>query len=141
MDLGMGHRGAAVRCPAEAPLILLDTNALLWLHRKHPRSRPLHRFAGRLYVSPASLLELQLLIEVGRLRLKPGASSVDLAQDERWLLDDPPAASWFERALAAGWTRDPFDRLLVAHAQLRGWRIATGDAAILEHSTGRCLEL
>ena len=138
--MGVGQRGAAVRCAAEAPLILLDTNALLWLHRGHPRSRPLTR-AGRLYVSPASLLELQLLIEVGRLRLKPPANVTDLAKDERWLLDDPPAVSWFEGALAAGWTRDPFDRLLVAHARLRGWRIATGDAAILEHSAGRCLEL
>jgi PIN domain nuclease of toxin-antitoxin system len=122
-------------------LILLDTNALLWLQRGHPRSRPLNRWDGRLYVSPASLLELQLLVEVGRLRLRPQASVTDLVRDERWLLDDPPAARWFDRALAAGWTRDPFDRLLVAHAQLRGWRIATGDTVILEHSAGRCLEL
>ena len=99
------------------------------------------RHAGRLYVSPASVLELQLLIEVGRLQLKPGAASADFSKDERWLLDDPPAASWFERALAASWTRDPFDRLLVAHAQLRGWRLATGDAVILEHCLGQCLEL
>jgi len=122
-------------------VILLDTHALLWLHQGHPRSRPLTRFAGRLHVSPASLLELQLLIEVGRLRLKAQARVTDRVEDERWLLDDPPAVRWFERALAAGWTRDPFDRLLVAHAQLRGWRIATGDAVILERSSGRCLEL
>lgn len=137
----MGQGGAALRCAAEAPLILLDTHALLWLHRRHPRSRPLHRSAGRLYVSPASLLELQLLIEVGRLRLTPRANITDIVEDERWLLDDPPAAAWFERALAAGWTRDPFDRLLVAHAQLRGWRIATGDAVILQHNPGPCLAL
>ncbi len=31
-----------------------------------------------------------------------------------------------------GWTRDPFDRLLVAHAQLRGFKLATSDAVILE---------
>jgi len=65
----------------------------------------------------------------------------DLVKDERWALDDPPASRWFDRALAGSWTRDPFDRLLVAHAQLRGWRIATGDTAILAHSSGRCLEL
>jgi PIN domain nuclease of toxin-antitoxin system len=122
-------------------LILLDTHALLWLHRGHPRSRPLERSAGRLFVSPASLLELQLLVEVGRLRLKARARVTDLVATDRWLLDDPPAARWFEAALGAGWTRDPFDRLLVAHAQLRGWRIATGDAAILEHGAARCLEL
>ena len=139
--MAVGQRGAAVHGAAETPLILLDTNAVLWLHCGHPRSRPLLRCAGRLYVSPVTVLELQLLVEVGRLRLKPPASVSDLAKDERWVLDDPPASRWFERALAAGWTRDPFDRLLVAHAQLRGWRIATGDAAIIERGSGRCLEL
>src|SRR5512139_2228590 len=128
MDVGVGQRRPPLRAAAEAALILLDTNALIWLHRGHPRSRPLTRCAGRLYVSPVSLLELQLLIEVGRLRLKPRARVTDLIHDERWLLDDPPAAAWFEGALAADWTRDPFDRLVVAHAQLRGWRIGTGDA-------------
>jgi PIN domain nuclease of toxin-antitoxin system len=39
---------------------------------------------------------------------------------------------WFTKALELGWTRDPFDRLLVAHARLRGWRLATGDARLLE---------
>lgn len=37
----------------------------------------------------------------------------------------------FDAAADLGWTRDPFDRLIVAHAQLRGWRLATGDRLIL----------
>jgi PIN domain nuclease of toxin-antitoxin system len=125
-------RKAALRGPAAPRLILLDTNALLWLHRGHPRSRPLARVAGKLYVSPASLLELQVLVEVGRLRLKGGAPVTLLARDERWLLDDPPSARWFEHALELGWTRDPFDRLLAAHANLRGWRLATADVELAE---------
>ena len=96
----MGERGVALRPAAPAPMILLDTNALLWLHRGHPRARRLARSLGRLYVSPASVLELQLLIEVGRLRLKARASVEDLVNDDRWAIDDPPAAAWFERALA-----------------------------------------
>ena len=56
-----------------------------------------------------------------------------LADDDRWLLDDPPAAAWFETATHLGWTRDPFDRLLAAHAQFRGWKLATGDRALLDH--------
>jgi PIN domain nuclease of toxin-antitoxin system len=111
-------------------LILLDTNAVLWLERRHSRSRPLTRWAGRLYLSPASLLELKFLAEAGRIRLRSGLDG--LAADGRWLLDDPPAAAWFRRAQDLGWTRDPFDRLLTAHAQLRGWRLATGDSTILD---------
>jgi PIN domain nuclease of toxin-antitoxin system len=123
-------------------LILLDTNALLWLHQGHARSKRLARHSGRLYISPANLFELQLLVEAGRLRLRQGARVADLSSDGRWLLDDPPAAAWFERALEASWTRDPFDRLLVAHAQIRGWRLATGDALMLKRcGPGQCVEL
>jgi len=113
-------------------VILLDTNALLWLDRSHPRCRPLSRWAGRLYVSPASLLEIQILTEVGRVRLRAAATPATLAHDPRWLLDSPPSAGWFEHALAVSWTRDPFDRLLVAHARSRSWRLATADTALLD---------
>jgi PIN domain nuclease of toxin-antitoxin system len=45
-------------------------------------------------------------------------------------VDDPPAAAWFDTAVGMGWTRDPFDRLLAAHAVLRGWRLATVDGGL-----------
>jgi PIN domain nuclease of toxin-antitoxin system len=109
---------------------LLDTNALIWLEQGHRRAKPLLKRDAALYISPASLLELQMLNEVGRIRLSAGALEA-LAHDERWLLDDPPAAEWFLRSTDLTWTRDPFDRLLVAHARLRGWRLATGDSVLL----------
>ena len=112
-------------------MILLDTNALIWVEQGRGRVRSLVRSHRRLYVSPANLLELQFLIEAGRIRLRRGNVS-ELAEDERWTLDDPPAASWFAATLDLGWTRDPFDRLLVAHARLRGWRLATSDTVLLD---------
>jgi PIN domain nuclease of toxin-antitoxin system len=113
-------------------VILLDTNAVIWLHHRHRRSRPLERHGGQLYVSPATVLELQYLVEAGRIELRSGATTRDLAGDDRWVVDNPPSVDWFERALELGWTRDPFDRLLVAHAGLRGWRLATGDGSLVE---------
>ena len=113
-------------------MILLDTNAVIWLHHGHRRGRRLESHPGPLYVSPANLLELQLLVEVGRIRLRSGATVRDLADDDRWAMDNPSSVDWFERALDTAWTRDPFDRLLVAHAALRGWRLATGDGALLD---------
>ena len=71
-------------------------------------------------------------MEAGRVGLRPGAVVSDLSKDDRWLLDDPPAAAWFDRAVGVGWTQDPFDRLLVAHAALRRWRLATGDVELAE---------
>jgi PIN domain nuclease of toxin-antitoxin system len=117
-------------------VILLDTNAVIWLDVAHPRSRPLTRIKGGLYVSPATLLELQFLTEASRIRVRRGDAQT-LAGDERWLLDDPPAAAWFAEAIELHWTRDPFDRLIAAHAQLRGWRLATGDVRLLQALGGR----
>ena len=112
-------------------MILLDTNALIWLESGHRRARPLLQQSGRLYVSPASLLELQIAYEAKSLRLR-GATPRWVLDDDRWLVDEPPAVEWFLGAGEVGWTRDPFDRLLVAHAVLRRWQVATADTLILE---------
>lgn len=112
-------------------MLLLDTNALIWLDRNHPRTRALARRPGGLHVSPATLLELQFLLEAGRLELRKGTTVHDLADDDRWFVDEPSSVAWFQRATEIGWTRDPFDRLIVAHAQVRGWQLATGDAALI----------
>jgi PIN domain nuclease of toxin-antitoxin system len=113
-------------------VILLDTSALLWLDVGHRRSLALRKWGGRLHVSPANLLELQFLLEAERIRLRKGATIEGLAADERWTLDDPPSVPWFSAARGLSWTRDPFDRLLVAHARYRGWRLATADGLLLE---------
>jgi PIN domain nuclease of toxin-antitoxin system len=140
MDVGLDRTGASVPRAARA-VILLDTNAVIWLAQDHKRTRLLSRFP-RIYVSPATILELQFLAEAGRLRLAAGMSVVAIGDDPRWLLDDPHAVKWFTAAADVGWTRDPFDRLLVAHALMRGWRLATGDTAVLERlSPAECLAL
>ncbi len=111
-------------------MTLLDTNALIWLLHGHRRSRPLQR-VSRLYLSPASVLEVQFLIESDRLRLAASVTLASLIADQRWALDEPAAGKWFTAATEVGWTRDPFDRLIAAHARLRGWRLATGDEALI----------
>lgn len=111
-------------------MILLDTNAVIWMDQSHPRTRKLARSVSRLRVSPATLLELQMLEEIGRLRLRQRVRGVIDSDD--WDIDEPPVSEWFEQSAEESWTRDPFDRLIVAHARLRGFRLATGDSAILE---------
>jgi PIN domain nuclease of toxin-antitoxin system len=113
-------------------VILLDTHAVIWLARGHKRTAPVERYA-RLYVSPVSLLEIQFLGEAGRLK---GASTnpvLAFAAHPRWLIDEPPASKWFLAACEFEWTRDPFDRLIAAHARVRGWKLATADDVLLDH--------
>jgi PIN domain nuclease of toxin-antitoxin system len=108
-------------------MILLDTNAVLWILAAHERAVPLRESAGRLYLSPVVLLELKFLVEAGRLRELPGRTVLSLTEDQRWSLDSPASDVLFRWALDLEWTRDPFDRLIVAHARYRRWRLATGD--------------
>lgn len=121
-------------------MILLDTNALIWLLAGHKRAAKLPKSERRFYVSPVSLLELRFLSELGRIRARSG--ELDLEKDARLALDDPSSAQLFERAWSIGWTRDPFDRLIAAHASLRGWTLATSDAKMIENlGTKATLEL
>jgi predicted nucleic acid-binding protein len=114
-------------------VILLDTNAVLYLLSAHRRARPLAAHLGRLGFSPMVLLELQFLAETGRGRFTSGSPAAAVRNDPRWSVDDPPLDGVVTRALDVGWTRDPFDRLIAAHALYRGWRLATSDAAMLAH--------
>jgi PIN domain nuclease of toxin-antitoxin system len=63
------------------------------------------------------LLELALLEEAKRVRLAPGARAA-LSQDSRWTGNNPMSLDLFDAAVDLSGTRDPFDRLIVAHAPL-----------------------
>jgi predicted nucleic acid-binding protein len=112
-------------------VILLDTNAVILLNRRHRRARALDRHAGALRFSPIVLLELRLLEECGRGRLRTRDPVLAAREDPRWTYDDPPLAAVAEQALDLSWTRDPFDRFIAAHALVRRWRLATSDATML----------
>ena len=77
MDLDVERRRFDLLVEATS-LILLDTNAVIWLHRDDRRAAPLSQRPSRLCASPATILELQFLIEAGRLRLRAGASVTQL---------------------------------------------------------------
>lgn len=115
---------------------LLDTHVVLWLaadpEKVPPKIRSMLADAEHLFVSPISAYELSQKASTGRL---PGAGAV-LA---RWgeLLENlfaseiPLTASEMLQAGSLRWDhRDPFDRVLVAQAQLYGLTLVTKDSAI-----------
>jgi predicted nucleic acid-binding protein len=114
-------------------MILLDTSAVLFLLAGHRRARPLRPHAGRLRFTPVALLELQFLKDVGRGIFTTDRPADAVAEDPRWTVDDPPLSSVIRHALELSWTRDPFDRLIAAHAVYRGWRLATSDGAMIDN--------
>ncbi|HXV59587.1 MAG TPA: PIN domain-containing protein [Vicinamibacteria bacterium] len=115
--------------------IILDTHFLIWLVLGSDRVAEfswigVYRPWG---VSPISLLEIQFLSEVGRLRVKNSDFVEALASDDRFVIDDAPLAALFRQALSLGWTRDPFDRLLAAHSLARRVPLCSTDSTIREH--------
>lgn len=120
--------------------LLLDTQVLLWWSQGHrklgPRTRAaIEQDAFGVLVSAASAWELAIKSAIGKLTLRDPV--------ERWL----PAAldrSGFEtlpvtltHALAVATLpfhhADPFDRLLIAQAQLEHLTIVTADSAFEDY--------
>ncbi len=114
---------------------LLDTHFLIWItlgSRRLKRFPWLERYRPW-SVSPISLLEVQYLSEVGRLEVSNPEFSDMVTADDRFLIDDAPLLGLVRQALRLGWTRDPFDRLLVAHSMARRLPLLTTDETIRRH--------
>lgn len=101
-------------------MIHLDTHVVVWLYegRTDRLSAGARAWlaAARPLVSPMVRVELALLHEIGRVTVPPAVVLDALRIDA----DLGLAESDFERVSAIAstlsWTRDPFDRVIVAHA-------------------------
>lgn len=60
------------------------------------------------------MLELQYLYEIGRIKVKPDKMIGALAREIDLKITDCPLHNIIEEALKINWTRDVFDRFLVA---------------------------
>lgn len=88
---------------------------------------------GAVTISPAVLLELELLHEIGRLRTGAAAIARHLGEQLDIQMALEPFADVARAALDFGFTRDPFDRLIVAHAALLHAPLVTHDKLLQRH--------
>jgi PIN domain nuclease of toxin-antitoxin system len=118
--------------------VFLDTHVVVVITAEGRKGLPrkvisLLERADEILVSPAVVLELALLREIGRLNAGPEAFIEVLTKT---LLARVCDRSWPAIALEATkltWTRDPFDRFIAAHATVASARLLTKDSRILEH--------
>jgi PIN domain nuclease of toxin-antitoxin system len=103
----------------------LDTQIVVWLVSSNHRqlSAKAHRTinqADTLFVSPMVELELQYLNEIGRIRL----GATDIVEKLSREIDLKVCGIAFRLvaalALKENWTRNPFDRIIVAQAKANG---------------------
>ena len=123
---------------APAPEVVhLDTHVVCWLYEGRtellsPRAaEAIER--GRLFVSPIVDLELQFLHQIGRISKGPEPILRALADDLGLQVEAAAFARIATQARGLGWTRDPFDRLIVAQAGLARAGLVSKDRLIRRH--------
>jgi PIN domain nuclease of toxin-antitoxin system len=118
-------------------LIQIDTHVALWLYaglveRLPPRaSRKLEE--GDLRLSPIASLELEYIHEIGRARDSAPTMLAALRKNVGLEVVEASLHELVQAATALTWTRDPFDRLIAAHAIVLDAPLLTADRTILEH--------
>lgn len=120
--------------------LLLDTHAFLWLDGDPARLPPKVRTActdptNELYLSLASIWEIQIKSQLGRLTLRGELLSIlnDQQQTNDLRLLPIELADILGLAALPMHHRDPFDRLIVSQAQRGAWELVTHDPEIAKY--------
>ena len=118
-------------------MLHLDTHVVIWLYEgtaaRLPDAVQRRLEAEELAISPMVDLELHLLAEIGRIAEPAVVLLDDLARSVGLRVSDHPFSGVVAAARDVTWTRDPFDRLIVAQAIAEDARLLTKDQRILDH--------
>jgi PIN domain nuclease of toxin-antitoxin system len=115
--------------------LYLDTHVVAWLGSGQSKriARPALRAidSSELAISPMVLVELEYLYELRKLA-KPALAIVEQVEKQLGLaISDQPFLAVANTALYEAWTRDPFDRIIVAHAKSDGYsKLVSSDTHI-----------
>jgi PIN domain nuclease of toxin-antitoxin system len=118
-------------------LIYLDSHIVVWLYAGQvERFRPAIRALLNehdILISPIVRLELCYLHEIQRVTVTADTMIADLSARIGLRLCDKDFRAVVGQAIPLSWTRDPFDRLLVANAGLNDDLLVTADQNILQN--------
>lgn len=116
---------------------MLDTHVVVWLCagllEKIPPKIQLLLNNQTLYISQLVILELEYLFEIKRISANAKKSFDYLNQKIDLKLNQDKLESIINNSLLLNWTRDPFDRLIVANAMNKNTPLVTKDRTILKH--------
>ncbi len=118
-------------------MIFLDTHVVAFLAGKqiHKISKKCQQLIENesLWISPLVLLELNYLHKAGRIKQTEQAIFSFLKNKLSLQQSQTPIDSLIYAATSLEWTRDLFDRLIVADCIANGAKLITKDAIILEY--------
>ena len=118
-------------------MIYLDTHVVVWLYAgkiKMLSEQAKELINGHeIIISPIVRLELQYLFEIQRVTDEANEIVFDLSDRIGLKMCDKSLNTIVSGALDLSWTRDPFDRIIVATATINHNILVTKDQNILEN--------
>ena len=117
--------------------IYLDTHVVVWLFQND-----LTKFSDKvlglinkddLLISPMVIMELEFLYEIGRVTYKPLEIVSELGHTIGLKVCEEKFVHSAYQSIDLSWTRDPFDRLIVANAKISSAILVSKDKNILEN--------
>jgi len=121
----------------EKRLVFLDTHIVIWLYDalKDKFSRRAAKLinTSETFISPFVILETEYLYEAKKIKVKPSPVVASLNNSIGLRVSDTPLSKIIDVAVTLDWTRDPFDRLLVAEAYIHNAYFVSKDEDIRRH--------
>ena len=118
-------------------MIYLDTHAVVWLYAgevKRFNKKILDLLeAEQIVISPMVQLELPYLKEIKRLKVEPSLIIENLSITIGLRMCEVSFTRIISEAVRYRWTRDPFDRIIVASATVSDATLVTKDDTIIRN--------
>ena len=118
-------------------MIYLDSHIVVWLYAGlvDKFNQPVKTLMNEneVFISPIVRLELQYLYEIQRIKDNANVIVADLLNRIGLQVCEKDFDTVVSQAMAVSWTRDPFDRLIVANAALQEDVLISKDQNILDH--------
>ncbi|MDR3556304.1 MAG: PIN domain-containing protein [Syntrophobacteraceae bacterium] len=116
----------------------LDSHVVAWMYaygaeKLSERALKLIEDCPCVLISPMVLLELEFLRQIGKIAVSPQTIYEYLAERIALEVCGKDFREVVRNAMHQSWTRDPFDRIITAHAAMKNDILITKDGHILDH--------
>lgn len=117
--------------------VYLDTHIVIWLREKQlkklsKKAKDAIEDANSILISPIVVLELEYLYEIERIIEKPNEIISDLEKMIGLRVDEIGFYNVIKYAQSLSWTRDAFDRIIVANTIANNSKLITKDQKIID---------
>jgi PIN domain nuclease of toxin-antitoxin system len=118
-------------------VIYLDTHVVVWLYSGDTKllsAKAVELIEDNdLYISPVVYLELKFLYEISRIKVSPAEILENLSASIGLSLCEKSFFQIINESISLDWTRDTFDRIIVANAMVNNATLLTKDSRILDN--------